>query len=141
MTFAKGPLRIDNYQQPTTNAAMYNDSHRNNHTKTKTSPSNNPTPSTKSTFLNMFKDLEDLISTNECTHHVNNALKTDIISNASPSNYVRATITIPSMSVIFRKMRQNKISLIFTTENYFLQSNGSSYAPLRMDIDVMARPR
>ena len=102
----KKTLQTDNYHQPTTHAAMYTASHHTTRTTTTTSPSKNPRQNStikKSTFLDIFKNLEALISTNECAYHVNNALKIDRISNTSPSNYVKATITTPSMSVILRK--------------------------------------
>lgn len=122
MTFTKRIIRLITTTNPN-HATIYTTSHRSYHLRTPLSPSNNPTPCIKSIFLDVLKDLEALISTNECNYEVNNALKTDGITITPPFNYIRANITTPSMSVILRKMRPKQILSIFTTGHYFLQSN------------------
>lgn len=54
-------LLTDNYHQLTTYPAMYIALHLTNHTKSNNSQSHNQTPSISSIFLDIFRDLKDLI--------------------------------------------------------------------------------
>lgn len=106
MTFTRRIFRLTTTINPPPMPPCTISSHRNYHAKPPSSPSNNLTLYIKAIFLDIFKDLEALVSTNECKYPVNNALKTDRIINTSPFNYVRVNITTQSMPVIPRKMRQ-----------------------------------